>query len=93
MPNMVESGKEYKWRKYFKKTKNTENKTNNKFSVQRLTSTHLSISKEQLLSCSMLSYPCYYLSKSLKTYAVVNTNINDDKSCKVCTVAEFDYLP
>ena len=48
--------------------------------------------KEQLLSCSTLSHRCYYKSKNFKRYTVVNTNINDDKSFEVGTVAEFQLL-
>ena len=47
------------------------------------------LSKEQLLSFSILSYQCYYQSKNFKTYTIVNTNINDGKSCKVGAVVEF----
>lgn len=36
-------------------TKHIDNKTNTGLSVQTLTSAHLSMSKEQLLSCSILS--------------------------------------
>ena len=47
-------------REYFKNTKHTDNKTNARFSVQTLTTVNLSISKEPLLSFSILPCRCYY---------------------------------
>ena len=38
------------------KTNYTDNETNTKLSVKALTLIHLSMSKEQLLSCPILSY-------------------------------------
>ena len=78
-------GKEYECREYFKKAIHTDNKTNIKLSVQILTSTHLSVSKEQLLFCSILP-----MLQSFKTCTIVNISINDNNPFKVGTVMEFD---
>ena len=74
------------------KTKHADYKTNTKLSNQTLASTPLPVSKEQLLSCSIISYRYYYQLKSFKAYKIVNIYITDHKSSKVGTIVEFRLL-
>ena len=85
---MKQGGEEYKQTEYLKKTKHTDNKTNKIFSSDIDIDSPISLSKEHLQSCSILSYRCYCQSKNFKVSTIANTNINDEKSCKVGTVEE-----
>ena len=59
---------------------------------QMFSSIILPMSKEQLISCYVMSSQCCYQSKKFNTYAMGNTNINDGKFRTVRTVVESRLL-
>ena len=52
----------------------------------------LTMAKEQLISCYVISDQCYYQSKNFDTYSIANKNINDGKFRIVRIAVELRLL-